>query len=311
MERSHEARLRITGSDRLEFIQRICTNDLNNMAEGEGRGVVFTKANARIIDRISVFNLEKEVLVLTHPGRGLGIKNYLQRNIFFNDDAQLLDLEGNHFVVHGPKADEIIQRLGVKTDDIAPQHGITLEIKGGDTFVARRKRLMDTAWSVITFDPDQSLTVWNMLCESGATPAGALAFNMLRIESGEPAFGREISGDYIPLEVGLWDEVSFSKGCYTGQEIIARMESRARLARVMVRVALTDALEAPQELRLEDRPVGTLTSSVTNATGEHVGIAVVKTALANSKPTLTTDSGTGVKIIDLAGAQPPPHMLGI
>ena len=57
-------------------------------------------------------------------------------------------------------------------------------------------------------------------------PAGSLTYNVLRIRAGRPGVGHELSTDYIPLELGLWDEVSFTKGCYTGQEIIARMESR-------------------------------------------------------------------------------------
>ena len=54
-------------------------------------------------------------------------------------------------------------------------------------------------------------------------PAGSLTYNVLRIRAGRPGVGRELSTDYIPLELGLWDEVSFTKGCYTGQEIVSKM----------------------------------------------------------------------------------------
>ena len=65
-------------------------------------------------------------------------------------------------------------------------------------------------------------------------PYGRLYSRFYRIESGVPRFGAEISQETIPLEVGLWDEVSFRKGCFTGQEILARMESRGQLARRLV-----------------------------------------------------------------------------
>ncbi len=118
----------------------------------------------------------------------------------------------------------------------------------------------------------QAADVWAALLEAALTagliPAGSLTYNALRIRAGRPAAGHELSTDYLPLEVGLWDEISFTKGCYTGQEIIARMESRGRLAKVMVTLRLDAAVEAPAPISLEGREVGTLTSSVQTPDGE-------------------------------------------
>src|SRR5690606_27230476 len=108
--------------------------------------------------------------------------------------------------------------------------------------------------------------VWTALLAAGADhglqPAGSLTYNVLRIRAGRPGVGRELSADYLPLEVGLWDEISFNKGCYTGQEIIARMESRSRLAKTIVTLALDALVEAPAPISIDEREVGTLTSSV-------------------------------------------------
>ena len=311
MDRSHEARIRMTGADRLAFVHRICTNDLQTMVQGDGRGTALTKANARMIDRILVYHLGAEALIVTQPGRGDAIHNFLQRNIFFNDDAQLDRVAGHQFVLHGPTAAAVIAALGVVVGDAAtPLWATQTEIAGYPVIVARRKPLVGTHWSVITQSEQAAVPVWDALCDAGAAPAGALTYNRLRIQAGMPAFGREIHSDYLPLEIGLWDEVSLNKGCYTGQEIIARMESRARLARVMVRVRLSDATEAPVPIVGDDgKAVGTLTSSVQLKDGEHVGIAVLKNGLATPGATFRTEANQSVIIQDLAGSVPPEHML--
>ena len=92
MDRSHEGRFEITGNDRLNFLHRISTNDLLKLAPGEARPTLFTNANARILDRATVVNRGETALLLTEPGRADALSRYLQRNIFFNDDARLSDL---------------------------------------------------------------------------------------------------------------------------------------------------------------------------------------------------------------------------
>ena len=89
-------------------------------------------------------------------------------------------------------------------------------------------------------------------------------------------FGQELSGDYIPLETGLWDDVSFNKGCYTGQEIIARMESRGRLAKKLVRIAGDGTFAAGDEISAESKNAGTITSAA-SANGKTIGLAYIKT----------------------------------
>ena len=149
----------------------------------------------------------------------------------------------------------------------------------------------------------------SLLLQSGASagliPAGSLTYNSLRIRSGRPA-GLELSADYLPLEVGLWDEISFSKGCYTGQEIIARMESRGRLAKTLVKVALSSLAPAPTPMYAQGKPAGTLTSSARAPDGRIHALAVLKVGSAQPNTDLTAGAnGPKAKVIGFAGAQPP------
>jgi folate-binding protein YgfZ len=118
--------------------------------------------------------------------------------------------------------------------------------------------------------------------------------------------GRELSAEYIPLEVGLWDEVNFHKGCYTGQEIIARMESRNKLARTLVSLKLTEPVDAPVDLYHESRNVGRLTSSVSAPDGEVFAMAVIKSSLARPGVQLRVASagGSPAEVERLLGVQP-------
>ena len=107
---------------------------------------------------------------------------------------------------------------------------------------------------------------------AGARPAGETAYQWLRLEAGVPEggaddqgpIGRELTEDYIPLEANLWPAVSFTKGCYIGQEIIARMESRGKLARRLVGLRL----EAPAEVGAEVRPVDSGSRTLKDAINE-------------------------------------------
>ena len=316
MDRSHEGRLRITGASRFDILHRISTNDLLNMAPGEGRGTAFTRANARLIDRVEVYNSEDALLAITAPGRGATMKQFLSRQIFFNDEAAIEDItsSSHQFVVHGPHADEIVASFGVQPAQSGQLTSATVTIVGAQVTLAQRKPLTHSYWSLIVHDVKQAANVWGAVLAAGAPAglacAGSLAYNMIRIASGQSAFGREITGDYLPLEVGLWDEVSFTKGCYTGQEIIARMESRSRLARVMMTLSLPSEVKTPAPLLADGKPVGTVTSCVQLPDGAVVGIGVVKTALAQPGTELTTENGEPVRLIELAGAAPPATMLG-
>jgi tRNA-modifying protein YgfZ len=308
MDRSHEGRFEITGRDRLNFLHRISTNDLLTLASGEVRPTLFTNANARILDRATVIDRGEEVLLLTEPGRAEALFRYLQRNIFFNDEARLTDLTPatRQFVLHGPNADAIGRQF-------AP------EIKGGMSSAAvnianilvviiRDKPISGAHWRLLVPN-DGAPTVWEALLAAGrdysVIPAGSLVYNALRIRSGRPGVGRELSTEYLPLEIGLWDEVSFTKGCYTGQEILARMESRGKLAKTIVTLRLSNWVEAPAKISIEGREVGVLSSSVQTPDGELLGIGVLKVAAAQPGTQVIVAENTEAEITALAGAQPP------
>jgi len=311
MDRSHEGRLETSGRDRLEIIQRISTNDVTHMASGEGRPTILTSPTGRIIDRLVAYNHGEKALVTTEPGRGQAVREYLQRQIFFNDDMRIQDLgeSTKQFTLHGPKAEAIVQLFASDAGKQPYLECVNASVTGTEVIFLKRKPLVGTQWTII-IPNEKAVEVWQTLLKEGnklgLMPAGSLTFNVLRIQSGRPGVGRELSTDFIPLEAGLWDEVSFKKGCYTGQEIIARMESRNKLAKTMVTLKLSEMIESPAPLRLDGKEIGTLTSSVITPRGEAIGIGFVKVPAAEPGQAFTIgDKPVRAEILTLAGAQPP------
>jgi aminomethyltransferase len=131
--------------------------------------------------------------------------------------------------------------------------------------------------------------LWQHLINSDLPVADETAFEFLRIEAGQPRLAHELTTDYIPLEANLWDDVSFTKGCYIGQEIIARMESRGKLAKKLTRLTTSSPIPSDGKLTANGKNAGTLTSTAVGPVGV-VALGYVKTAVLDAQtPLLIND----------------------
>ncbi len=309
MERSHEGRLLLTGRDRLALLQRMSTNNVEALTENTGAPTIFTNPNGRILDRITIFHRGDSALLLTEPGRGGAVRDYLMRNIFFNDDVHVNDLSETHkqFGLHGTVADRVVHHFLPLEPPIELFQNHAVHVGSAEIVIGRVKPLVGSQYAIIV-PTEHAEQVWSALLHAGSMyglrAAGSLTVNVLRIRAGRPGVGRELSSDYLPLEVGLWDEISFHKGCYTGQEIIARMESRRRLAKTIIALDLSAMVDAPAPLSYNEREVGRVTSSVTAPNGVRYAIGVVK--VAQSRPGTILDAGNGITATVTArlGVQP-------
>jgi tRNA-modifying protein YgfZ len=309
LDRSHEGRIQLFGNSRFELLNRISTNKMVAMATSEGRATMFLNPNARILDRISAYNRADHLLLITDPGRGDAFAQFLQRNIFFNDDARLVNITSQtaQFAIHGVHADAVMAALAPETANLAPLHSIEITVGDATIFAARRKEISGGHWLImVAVDKAEMVyeTILHVGKTHGLTPAGSLTYNTLRIRAGHPA-RPELNTDYIPLEVGLWDEVHFAKGCYTGQEIIARMESRAKLAKTIVALEMSEFVEAPADVRQDGHSIGKMTSSVQAPTGEIFAIAIIKTQATEIGTPLTVGEVNQPAVVKgLLGEQP-------
>lgn len=316
LDRRHEGRILISGANVLGWLDNIATNKLVDIAPMTGKPTLFTNANARILDRVMVYALDSErVIIVTEPNRGDALMNYLQSNIFYQDKITLTDWRPlyHQFAIHGQSADTFITSLLNENSHSQPMQNeyraYEISLADSQIYALRQKPYIGSSWTLIT-PTESALMVWKALLDTGknhhVVPSGGLVFNALRIRAGRVGAGRELTAEYIPLELGLWDEVSFNKGCYTGQEIIARMESRNKLARVLMRISLSQFAEAGTALFHGGKNVGEITSSVIAPDGTLHAMAVVKTSIAGANVIVTigTPDGASATLVDYLGVQP-------
>jgi folate-binding protein YgfZ len=278
--------LRIQGRNALDFLHRMSTNALLDLEPGQVRGTVLTTAIGRTVDVVQVLLGETSTLLLTSPGKAAAVNGWLSRYIFFNDDVRLTGAPefAACWSVLGPQAPEEVVRFGLSLP--AANKRFAEEQDAIVRFVARPVPGLQLLLGAETAGRAEAR--WG----NGEAAARA-AFEALRIEQGDPAPDREIDDQVIPLEVGLWDLVSFDKGCYIGQEVIARMESRQRIARGLVGVLLDGPAEPPQEVLADRQPVGRMTSAALSPRLGRIGLALVRAAAQESQGLRVTLSPAG------------------
>lgn len=277
--------LEITGETRLDLIDRMSTNRVKYLTTGQGTATILTSEIGRTIDRLLLYADETRVLAVTGPNNSDNIARYLMRFVFFNDDFQMKDVSAEKVVlgVYGGEATAVLTTLGFDPASLPLHHW---QPSTHDTLTGSLHRtdpIGDVGYFLIV--PQAQSTAWaDALSAAGAQAITPDVYQQLRVQAGLPQLGAELSLDFIPLETNLWADVSFNKGCYIGQEIIARMESRGRVAKKLVQFHLPDpaGVTAGTDILAGEKTAGILTS----VAGSY-GLGYVKTAVLNDPPTLT------------------------
>jgi len=293
--------IKLSGRDRIDLINRMSTNDLKELQAGQGAATVLTTPIGRMIDLLVFLHDGEQALVITSDGRGERLTQYFRRNIFFNDQVQIAPL--NNLVlygVYGVQAAHLMDEYSPGAAKLAPYHFL----KNGNTTIIRAESLAGGGFWLLG-SATEVQKILEPLIRGNISEADQSTYELLCIESGYPLPQHELTEDYIPLEAGLWHAVSFSKGCYTGQEIIARMESRGKLAKMLVRLVASEQLEAGSALFDSDgNTAGTLTSIALQPGGDYLGLGFIKTAYVSDHAVLYGTDGVRVKIVGIAGTQP-------
>jgi aminomethyltransferase len=286
VDRSNLGMLKISGASRLDLIDRMSTQAVKRLQSGEGRATILTTDIGRTIDRLILYASSDTVYVLTSENHADPIARYLMRYVFFNDDFHLTDVSAETavFAVYGPQASAKLAAAGFPEGDLPLHHWRQTIVAGVTAYLHRTDPINGDGYFVVCQSADRD-ALWNHLVGSGLVVANEAAFDFLRIENGRPRFGRELTLDYIPLEAGLWDDISFSKGCYIGQEIIARMESRGKLAKKLTQLRPAAPVAVGSEIEAAGRKVGTVTSVATGPEGT-VALGYVRTGMENGRLTV-------------------------
>ncbi|MEM8828927.1 MAG: folate-binding protein [Cyanobacteria bacterium P01_G01_bin.19] len=277
-DRSHWGLLKITGSDRLRYLHNQSTNDVEKLKPGDSCDTVFVTPTARTLDLATAYITEDEAIVLVSPQRREQLLTWLDKFIFPFDKVKLTDISAEYavFSLLGEQSNTLLSQL--TTDDIAPlapnKHQI-VSIDGISVRIATGSGLATSGYTLILHSADAE-AVWSKIIKAGAVPFGDRLWESLRIQQGRPKSDREITEDYNPLEAGLWQTISFEKGCYIGQETIARLNTYNGVKQRLWGIKLDRPVAPDTPILVGDKKVGILTSYTETSTGSY-GLGYVRT----------------------------------
>lgn len=293
---SHRGRLRITGSDRAAYLHRIISNDVEGLSVGEGNYATILTNRGKIIADMKVYVFEDSIGIETNAETTSILYQELDKYLIA-DDVTIEDFTERTGAVglHGPKSAELLQEVyGFDVGDLPEYHSVVDEIDERRVVCVRANETGEVGYNLCT--ASESIEwLWDTILTKGrafsAEPVGLTALNSLRIEAGIPRYGAELSDSIFPGEAELEQAISFEKGCYIGQEIVARMKYRGHPNRLLRGFEITDDTPPQSGDRCfdGDKEIGWMTSAVVSPTfGKTIGMGYVRTAF--------TDEGSQVAI---------------
>jgi folate-binding protein YgfZ len=264
VDRSQQGTIALTGVDRASFLHALLTNDIARLTRGTGAYSAYLTPQGRMIADMRVVETGDRMLLGVENEIAAPLAERLDK-LVFSEDVQVQNLSGELLGVglHGPSAPGVIERVtGLAADRLVHQY----DNAGDKVTVVRDDSLGVTGFDVYVARADYS-ALHARFVEAGAVPCSRETAEVLRVEAGRPMFGVDMTSETIPLEAGIEDRaISFTKGCYVGQEVIIRVMHRGhgRVARRLVGLVLSGA-GAPARgdaILAGDRKAGEITSAV-------------------------------------------------
>ncbi len=299
-DRSDWGHLCVSDQDRLNFLHNQSTNDFKTLKPGQGCDTVFVTSTARTLDLVTAYLTEDQVLLVVSPNRRQQLMQWLDRYIFFGDRVQLADQTANTstFSLLGPQSATLLQRLGVSFPQGARLHDhAVFDLAGAQVRVAIGSGLATPGFTLISA-ATEAPRLWRCLLDQGAVPMGEQVWEELRIQQGRPKPDAELTEDYNPLEAGLWQTISFHKGCYIGQETIARLNTYQGVKQQLWGIKLAAPVKPGSLVKLAESPeskVGVLTSFTQTADGAF-GLAYIKTKIVAAGLHVLVDNVPGESV---------------
>jgi folate-binding protein YgfZ len=290
VDRSARGRLRVSGTQAYEMITGLVTNDVGALAPGHGQYAAALNPKGKIVSDVRIFALEDQLLIDAPPRAQPGwlalVRKYINPRIapYRDDSAALRDLG-----VFGLSARRVVSDITrVNTEvlaALAPYAHVSAPLDDDVTIeVARVPDLELEGYELIV--PAAAFTeLWQRALAAGATPAGLLAWEIARIEAGRPEWGLDIDESTIPQEANF-DElhaISYTKGCYVGQEVVARVHFRGHVNRHLRGIRCGHHEPPPDKAALLDdagKQVGEVRSSALSPRLGAIALAMVRREVA-------------------------------
>ncbi len=288
--------LRLNGRDRVDFLQRMTTNDIARLRPGQAAVTILTSPIARIEAVFTVLCRQDDLILLASEGQAEVLRQRLQSQIFFMDKVTVTDESGGmgRLRLLGPAAGELLRSVGLPQPESNDQF-----LEDDDVTILWQERYDLPGYEIIGSVDDMAALQERFA--GAVTLAGNVAYEARRIELGRPCPGKELTDTFTPLEAGLAWVCAENKGCYTGQEIIARQLTYDKVSRSLVRLRSELPLSEGATVSVNSRSVGSVTSCAHSPSAGPVALAVLKRA-HNVDGTEVTVEGVTAHVEQL----PPP-----
>jgi folate-binding protein YgfZ len=260
---SHLGRLTVKGKDRVPFLNGLLTNDITKLKENGGIHSVLLNAKARVLADLYLNGEPDSILIDSGESDSDQLKKILDQFIITEDvkvenSTQRLVL----LTLQGPlSAKTLEENLKVDVASLGPLQSLSV----GPSLIIARDRTGQGGYDIL-IPSDEAEAVWqNFLLkgQAGPLPVGMDALEILRLEAGLPRYGVDVDENTIVLEAGYQEAISFTKGCYMGQEVVARATHIGRVNRRLVRIEVDtrEKLKPGSRIIAAGSPVGSITSS--------------------------------------------------
>ena len=267
---SSRGRFQVGGSEAVQFLNGLITNDMKTLAEDAWMPAVFPNVQGRLLASVRVARLKPvesanpNYLIDTEAATRENVLKTLQRFILAGDFRVTDITDGTRqFAVQGSGADDVVRAVFGDAVIGLPEHGATTISWNGMEVSALRDTHTGAKGFELIAPTVGGGDLWQSLVDAGVTPVSDQVVEILRIEAGIPRYGLDMDESNVVTETNLDDAVSYTKGCYIGQEIIARIKYRGHVAKKLTGLSFADKVEVASGdviKSLDDKDIGRITS---------------------------------------------------
>jgi len=302
---SFRAKFAVKGQDRARFLQGMVSNDVKTLGVGRGTYALLLDAHGHILADLRIYCAEDHFLIDTDADLREKAIQTLGRYIIA-DRVELEPLGQFALAFQGPRARALLKKtLHIDFPVMEEFDHFPANYGGFPVRVVKASSTGEEGYEVWT--PSKGMAaLWGAACGQAPTYdtllCGTEALETLRIEAGIPRYGVDFAEDTLPLEAGLLNAVSFTKGCYVGQEIVERSRSRGQVKWKLVGlfVMSPDPPAAGERLSLEGKQIGEITSACASPTlGRTLAMGYVRREVAQPGRKLVLASGPTVEVTTL------------
>jgi folate-binding protein YgfZ len=297
-DRSVLGKVSVTGRDRLAFLQGMLTNDVKSLAPGRGAPTAFLDAHGKVMALLVVYAAADAALIELPASLTEKTLQTLDRYLI-SEKAYFESVDEAYAIlsVQGPGAPALLAALAGVALDLPAYGHLEASIAGGPVRIINRAEGPETGFHC-WIPVEHAAGVRGALEAGGAKPAGAETLEVLRVEAGQPWYPNDVDDSVILPETRLESLVSYTKGCYIGQEVVARVKYRGHVNRALSGLVLEGDRVPGQGARVtaEGKDIGRVTSAVRSlALGRPIALGYVRRE--------HFEPGTAVAVVDAAGEQ--------